>query len=345
MTYLLDGTRAEVVYMPALQRTLAIQEDLLAWLGIFRVLRRCRPAIVHTHMAKAGTLGRLAAIAHNATTRRSRRAHLIHTYHGHVFDGYFSRRTTRVFVAVERMLARFTDTIVAISPHVREELLQLRIGHPRQYQVVPLGFDLRPFSQLTEADRERARHLLGLAPGAPVVTTVGRLTSIKQPELFVATARLVAAQHPSAMFLMVGDGELRHDVEALIERHALGGRIRLLGWRQDLPVVYGASDVVVLTSRNEGTPVALIEALAAGVVVVSTDVGGVRDVVDDGRTGYRVPPGDAAALAAAISSLIDAPALRRSMGALGRTVIAERYGLDRLVSDVVRLYRGLMSDR
>lgn len=344
MTYLLEGTRASVLYLPSLQRQISPRADVITLARIFAVLRQTRPAILHTHMAKAGTLGRMAAIAYNSTVGASRRIKLVHTYHGHVLDGYFSPRRTAAFLAVERVLARFTDTIVAISPQIQSELLQLGIGRAAQYAVVPLGFELTPFAAISDEDRRRARQSLGLPADAPVVTFVGRLTAIKQPELFVQMAALVASRHPATRFLIVGDGELRGDVESAIAGRGLAGSVQLLGWRQDLPCIYAASDVVVLTSLNEGTPVALIEALASGVSVVSTDVGGVRDVVDEGKTGLRVPRGDADRLADAVVLMIERPEERRRMGAAGREAVTVRYALDRLVSDIASLYRRLTQE-
>ena len=342
MRYMIDD-EARTRYLPALRRRLSPAHDGLALAQLIDLFRDMRPDIVHTHMAKAGTLGRLAAAAYNQTAGRRHRARVVHTYHGHVLEGYFSAGVARAFTAAERQLARLTDAIVAISPQIRDELLiEHRIGRADQYRVVPLGFDLSALSAIDAAARARAREALQIPAGVPVVTTVGRLTAIKDHRLFLATAKTLASTHPSALFLIVGDGELGAELRAEAAALGLAERVRFLGWRRDLPTIYGASDVFLLTSRNEGTPVALIESLAAGVPGVSTDVGGTRDVIDSDGVGLLAPAGDATMLAAHVNALLSDPDRRRRMGALGRASVTSRYTLDRLVDDVERLYRELL---
>lgn len=346
MGYLLQPGAPDVAYVPSLVRLVAPWSDLRALWQVYLLLRRLRPRIVHTHTAKAGTVGRLAAVVYNLGRRRRERARLVHTYHGHVFEGYFSRRSTAMFEGVERLLARWTDALVAISPQIERELLDThRIGRPEQFRVVPLGFDLAPFAAIDENARHEARLALNLPAAAPIVTSVGRLTSIKQPRLFLETARLVKDRWPDAVFLIAGDGELRAELEALTDTLDLRDSVRFLGWQRDLPRIYAATDVFLLTSRNEGTPVALIEALAAGVPAVSTDVGGVRDVINEADLSIRVPSGEAGALADAVGALLDRPDLRRQMGERGRQSVLDRYSLDRLTGDIAGLYRALLRDQ
>jgi glycosyltransferase involved in cell wall biosynthesis len=326
----------------ALRRPIAPLADAQAFARLLAIMRAYRPQIVHTHMAKAGTIGRLAAAAYNRTAGRGARARVVHTYHGHVLEGYFSPAKTRVFLSVERMLARLTDGLVAISPEIRTELLdEQRIGRPEQYRVIPLGFELGEFSAIDDRARLAAREQLGIPPASHVVSTVGRLTAIKDHRLFLDAARLVAGGDPASLFLIVGDGELRHSLEQAARASGIADRTRFLGWRRDLATIYGATDVFLLTSRNEGTPVALIEALAAGVPGVSTDVGGVRDVIEEGVSGLLAPPGDAQTLASHVVSLLQDPARRRGMGERRRAAVVNRYHIDRLVSDVEALYREL----
>jgi glycosyltransferase involved in cell wall biosynthesis len=306
-------------------------------------MRDFRPQIVHTHMAKAGTLGRLAAAIYNRTAGRLHAARVAHTYHGHVLDGYFSARKTRLFLAIERGLARTTDRIVAISPNIRRELLdEYRIGRSGQYAVVPLGFDLSAFAAIDDRARAEARAALQLDPEAHVVTTVGRLTAIKQQALFLEVAARVASSDPLALFVIAGDGDLRGALEDQARALGIERRVRLLGWRRDLPAIYAAADLLLLTSRNEGTPVALIEALASGVPGVSTDVGGVRDVLTDDSVGLTAADGDVSALAGHVLALLSDPERRRRMGTAGRALVVARFSLDRLVDDVDTLYRDLL---
>jgi glycosyltransferase involved in cell wall biosynthesis len=343
MRYLLPPD-ADVRFVPTLRRKLSPIHDLRAFVRLYRELRRLQPVLVHTHMAKAGLVGRCAAAAYNLTRGRSPRARLVHTYHGHVLDGYFDPVRTWVFIALERILARTTDAIVAISPAIRQDLIETyRIGRPWQYHVVPLGFDLAPFAAIDDEARRAARATLGLPAGAPVVTTVGRLTAIKQQGLFLDAFQQVHARHPDAVALVAGDGELRHALEADAAARGIGQAVRFLGWRRDLPAIYGATDVFLLTSRNEGTPVALIEAMASAVPGVSTDVGGVRDVIDSPAVGTRVPDGDAAALAAAVTALLVDPTARRTTGDRARAQVVGRFAIERLVANVAALYDRLIT--
>ena len=343
MRYLVaPGTRTE--FVPALLRPVAPLHDARALAAILALLRRVRPHIVHTHMAKAGSVGRAAAAIYNRTTRRSGRAKVVHTYHGHVLEGYFSAAAAKVFTIAERALAHVSDAIVAISPAIQRELFgEYRIGRADQYCVIPLGFDLDALAAIGDDDRRRARIELGLEPDACVVTTVGRLTAIKQHGLFLDVAALVARDEPQARFLVAGGGELRGELERRVSALGIGDRVRFLGWRRDLTTIYGASDVFLLTSRNEGTPVALIESLAAGVPGVSTQVGGIGDVITGDDVGLVAPFGDARALADAVVALLRDRDRRRRMGEAGRRSVVARYSLARLVDDVDALYRRLLA--
>ena len=343
MSYLIaPGSRA--IHLPALRRPLSPLSDLRALFQLYAEIKRARPAIVHTHMAKAGMLGRVAAAIYNATRGSAPKAQLVHTYHGHVLEGYFSPLVTGAFIGIERLLARLSDRIVAISPAIERDLREVfRIGRREQYRIVPLGFDLGEFAVIDDAARSAARQALQLPPGVDVVSTVGRLTAIKQHRLFLEAVRDAGSTRPQLIALIAGDGELRSDLEAYARELGIAERVRFLGWRRDLATIYAATDVFLLTSRNEGTPVALIEAMASAVPGVSTDVGGVKDVIASPDLGARVPDGDAGALAANIVRYLADPTLRRETGARARASVLARYGLDRLVADIVALYRDLLA--
>lgn len=345
MSYLIaPGSRA--IYVDTLARPLSPLNDLRAAMRLLRELRHARPEIVHTHMAKAGMLGRLAAAVYNATRGRRPRALVIHTYHGHVLEGYFSPFMTRVFIGIERLMARLSDAIVAISPAIERDLQeQFRIGRRDQYRVIPLGFDLTPFAAINDATRVRARRDLNLPADADVVCTVGRLTAIKQHRLFLETVAHAAKVRPNLVALIAGDGELRVDLERRATALGIADRVRFLGWRRDLVTIYAASDVFLLTSRNEGTPVALIEAMASGIPGVSTDVGGVKDVIVSADTGTRVGDHSGDALAAQVTRYLADPDMRRQSGTRARAVVLDRFSLDRLVHDVGTLYRDLLELR
>jgi glycosyltransferase involved in cell wall biosynthesis len=318
--------------------------DLAALARLVRILRRDQPHIVHTHAAKAGTLGRLAALT--AFPRACRRPLLVHTFHGHSLTGYFSSRTARVFREIERGLARRTDALVAVSSEVRDDLVRLGVAPGDRFRVIPLGFDLARF--MDDTDRAHKRSLLraqwDIEPEAEVITLVARLVPIKRVDRFLRVARLLA-ERPRARFVVVGDGELREELIASADARALGNRLRWAGLRRDIAEVCFASDVVVLTSDNEGTPVSLIEAQAAAVPVVGTDVGGVRSAVHDGESGILAPVDDEANLAAAVRRLLEDPALAKSMGTAGRRRVGAANVAERLVEDHDRLYRELMRMR
>lgn len=328
-------TLGTLVLIPALGREIRGFQDLAALFRLIRLIRRVRPHIVHTHTAKAGTLGRLAALLTGVPL-------LLHTYHGHVFHGYFSPAKTRCFLAIERWLARRTDRLLTVSETVRAELLALGIGTPEQLMVVPLGLELEPFLGC-EPLRGQLRAELGLGEETLLVGIVARLVPIKAHELFLEAAAQVAHRVPRSRFLLVGDGERRAELEALVGRLGLEDRVCFLGWRRDLDRVYADLDLVALTSRNEGSPVSLIEAMAAGRAVVATRVGGVPDLVEDGVTGLLVPPEDSTAMAEAMSALLGDPERRRALGEAGRKRVSPAFGAERLLGDIDRLYTELLN--
>jgi glycosyltransferase involved in cell wall biosynthesis len=329
-------TVQNLIRVPSLGRELSPIGDLHTVATLVRLMRRERPDVVHTHTAKAGAVGRLAARLAGVPV-------IVHTFHGHVLDGYFSPLKTRIFTGIERQLARRSSELIAVTPTVRSQLLQKGIGDPDHFSVVRLGLDLEPFLD----SRQRAgklRRELGVALDVPLVGIVGRLVPIKAHHVFLDAAAHVAAATP-AEFVIVGDGELRAKIEAQVAALGLTQRVHFLGWRADLPAIYADLDVVALSSLNEGSPVALIEAMAAGRAVVSTRVGGVGDVIEDGRTGLLVPSGDVTALAAAIKALVDDPTRRQRLGVAARSSVYPTYRMARLVKDIDDLYCRLIEHR
>jgi glycosyltransferase involved in cell wall biosynthesis len=325
------------IAVPGLGRRLSPIDDFRSLVFLTRFFRRFRPHIVHTHTAKAGTIGRLAA-------RLSAVPIIVHTYHGHVFHGYFSTPMTTTFLTIERWLARSTSRLLTVSDSMKRELERYRVGRPGQIAVLPLGLDLDRFLRC-EARRGEFRRELGVDDQRPLVGIVARLVPIKRHEDFIAASALVAARNPDALFLVIGDGERRSELEALTRRQGLADRVRFLGWRQDLDRIYVDLDVVVLTSANEGSPVSLIEAMAAARPVVATAVGGVPDLVEPGVNGLLGPSGDPSSIAEAIAALLADPERRRALGEAGRKRVADAHAVDRLVVDVERLYVELMSRR
>jgi glycosyltransferase involved in cell wall biosynthesis len=318
--------------------------DVAALWRLIGILRRDRPRIVHTHAAKGGTLGRAATLI--AFPVRRRRPLLVHTYHGHSLTGYFSGRTAGVYRTIERWLAKRTDTLIAVSDEVRNDLVSLGVAPADKFTVVPLGFDLTPFLDDDDrADRRAAvRAQWGIGPGDDVVTLIARLVPIKRVDRFLRVAQL-ASSRPATRFVIVGDGELRDELVASEPARALADRLIWAGFRRDIPDVCFASDVVVLTSDNEGTPVSLIEAQAGGVPVVATDVGGVRSAVRDGETGFLAAAKDERRLASLVEAVLDDRVLAARLGASGRAHALATYDIARLVDDHDRLYRRLLAAR
>lgn len=331
------GAVRDLRRIPELGREIRGLRDLAALWQLVTLIRDVRPVIVHTHTAKAGTLGRLAAWLCRVPI-------VVHTYHGHVFHGYFSPAKTRVFIAIETWLARRTHRLVTVTETVRQEVLACGIGRPDRFDVVPLGFELSTFVNAASA-RGRLRAELGITAGAPVVGIVARLAPIKAHERFLAVARRLVDRRPDAQFLIVGDGERRAELEAMAAEAGLTSHVRFLGWRGDLDAVYADLDVVALTSKNEGSPVALIEAMASGRPVVAMRAGGVADVVDHDRTGLLVDQADEAGMADAILALLADPDRAARLGEAGRARVIDTYGADRLVRDIDRLYRRLLTER
>ncbi len=302
-------------------------DDLRALIGLIDVIRRFRPHIVHTHTAKAGVLGRLAAWSCGVPAT-------VHSFHGHLLHGYFSSAGRTAVVGVERMLARPTNRLVAVGDRVRIDLLAAGIGRPNQFVVVPPGTRLGPLPPPSAA-----RIKLGLRADSVVVTLVARLTPIKRPERFVQLAGALAGVHPNVEFVVAGGGELLQPLQDLATR--LRAPVRFLGWMSDVETVYSASDVVVLTSDNEGMPVSLIEAALAGRPCVTTDVGGASEVVASGTTGI-VTATDVGALSAAVARLLDDEELRRTMGAAAAPRAHHFFGAERLANDIAGIYEELV---
>jgi glycosyltransferase involved in cell wall biosynthesis len=323
---------------PSLGRAVSAASDAAAFRAVLRHMFRFQPDVVHTHTAKAGTLGRSAALVYNITRRRRGKALVVHTFHGHVFEGYFSPLTSRLVQATERALARITDRIIAISPRQRHDIVdRFHIAPASKTWVVPLGLDLDALLTLSPGGPD-LRAAIGAAADDIVVGYAGRLVPVKDlPTLLRAFASAWRAV-PSLRLVLGGDGPLREELTALASALGVASRVQFLGWIEDLPRFYATLDLFALSSINEGTPVAVIEAMAAGRAVAATNVGGVPDVVEPGTTGMLVPSGDVNALAAALIDLASDRSRRQDLGKEGRRRAAARYSHLRLVDDIETLY-------
>ena len=336
MEYLAHEQSVSLTRISRMSRRISLWKDLASFVRLCRIFRRERPQIVHTHTAKAGTLGRLAAMCMRVPVR-------IHVFHGHVFRGYFSPLTTKVVIAIERWLARHTDGIIALSEAQRRDLVEtFRIAPAEKVSIVPLGFALERYLNAGMSSSQTSR---GQEP--PLIGWVGRLTAIKDPEMFIKSAAEMRSRWPDSRYVLVGDGELRKACEESIRLLALDGHISILGWQRQLENIYSSLDMLALTSINEGTPLVMLEAMASGRPVIAVDVGGVRDLM----VGSAVPHGelqvfengilatrDANSIANAISYLLERPELRQRMGHAGREFVRDRFSRQRMVCDLEALY-------
>jgi glycosyltransferase involved in cell wall biosynthesis len=320
------------ILLPGLGRELHPLKDISTLLTLIKIIRRERPYIIHTHTAKAGAVGRVAGVLCGVPV-------IIHTFHGHVLHGYFSPLKTFVFKMIEKVLAAFTTRIITISPAQKAEIQSLLGVNENKFAIVPLGFNLEKFEKCKERSRGEFRAAIAAAPQDIVIVIVGRIVPIKNHALFLNAAKLLLEKHDNLKFAVVGGGELQEQSELLARELGISDRVVFAGWWSEIEKVYADADITALTSDNEGTPVCLIESLSSGVPVVSTDVGGVRDVVKDGESGFLVPKGDAAAFAASVAKLIESPALRTRMGTAGKEDAIVRYSYKRLSSDIVSLYQ------
>lgn len=332
-----DRHGAHLERLDSLSPDLNVKADLKALFALIRMMRRFRPDIVHTHTAKAGTLGRLAA-----RLAFVRRPLIVHTYHGHVLSDYFGPAKTRVFRAIERVLAPITDCLIAVSTATAEELVGFGVGRRDRYRVIHNGIDLEPFLAIGPSDGEATRRELGVADDELLVLFVGRLVPIKRVDVLLDAAAHARSQGAPVRVAVVGDGELRAQLEA--QTHALGldDFVTFLGFRRDLPVLTAAADLAVLCSDNEAMGMALVEAAAAGKPAIGTDVGGVAEVVP---TDALVGKGDALGLGKKMAEAACDRAALVTRGAEARELVRYEYSDRRLVADIETLYDELLFAR
>jgi glycosyltransferase involved in cell wall biosynthesis len=356
MSYFARDAELEPLVISQMSRELSPRDIVVVGKLVHHFLK-LKPQIIHTHKAKAGAAGRTAATIYkwmtpSALWLRPRQCSIVHTYHGHVFHSYYGPLKTRVFLMIERVLARVcTDRIIVVSEQQRREICEsFRVGRPRQFRVVPLGLEI---DELGEPGG-RLRKEFGIQSNEVTVGIVGRLCEVKNHAMLLeAAAHLINMRTGRPpRFLIVGDGHLRVDVERQARELGIAGNVLFTGFREDATALYPDLDIVALTSLNEGTPLTLIEAMGSGRPIVATEVGGVIDVMgsrkmsQDGFTiwdhGVTAPSRDAHAFARALQFLIERPELRRLMGERGRSFVRGNLSKDRLVSDIESIYRALV---
>jgi glycosyltransferase involved in cell wall biosynthesis len=313
--------------VPSLLRAVGVASDCRALWQLWRLIRRLKPDIVHTHSSKAGFLGRLAA-------KLAGVPRILYTPHGHVFRGYFSSSVTRGFIALERLAAPWTDRIITLTDAEADQHLGLGIGRPDQFVTIPSGIDL---DAVTAATPKR------MMPDGYVIGTVARLAPIKGHAYLLEAAPAILKGCPTARFVFVGDGETRPALEEQARGLGVTDRVVFSGYREDVASLLAGMDLVVLPSLNEGMGRVLVMAMALGKPIVATSVGGVPELLADGAAGRLVPPGDSAALAEAICTLLRDPRQAQALAEAGRRR-AVHYSAQGMVESLAQVYRDVMAN-
>lgn len=340
MAYFAKDKGLEPVVIPDLGRDISFKKDIKAFFNLYSIIKKERPDIIHTHTAKAGALGRLAAIFAGVPVK-------IHTFHGHVFDGYFNPFRARLFILIERFLALFTDKVITVSNIVEDDIVnKLRIAKVAKSAVIPLGFELEKFLHC-ESQKGVFRKKMGLSDDASLIGIIGRLVPIKNHRMFLDVARIILDKNRknNIKFLIIGDGELKDFLEGYAKKLNLQNHVIFTGWVEDLASVYADLDIAALTSLNEGTPVSLIEAMASAKPVVATAVGGVRDLITEDKNGLLANSNDAEDFSKKLLILLDNNDIRLRFGICGREFVKEKYSKNRLINDIKNLYEECLKEK
>lgn len=335
------------VFLPEMERSINLLQDYRAYLKMKKIIRDFKPDIVHTHAAKPGMIGRMAASSIGSPV-------IIHTYHGHVFHSYFGKLKTKAIIRAEQFMGKRTDAIIAISELQKKELTEtFKIASPDKFRVIPLGLDLDKFQKDTRGKRDQFRNEFGISEDEIVITIIGRLVPIKNHHLFLeAVAYVLKNTSKKIRAFIVGDGETRKELEGKAESVGIKYSTEksfshphpliFTSWRHDVDVINAGSDIIALTSLNEGTPVSLIEAQAAGKAVISTKVGGIGDVVKEGETALLSPVNDLQPFQKNLLELVENDGLRENLGSKGADFVMQKYSYHRLVKDMSSLYYELL---
>ncbi len=335
------------IIISEMKREISPKEDHMAYKKILQLIDWYKPDIVHTHASKAGALGRLAAI-------RKKTPIIVHTFHGHVFHSYFNKVKTQAYISIERKLAQHSDAIIAISPLQKRELVeQFAIAEENKVKVIPLGFDLRKFKENQELKRNEFRRLYGIEDDCIAIGIIGRLVQIKNHELFLSLGKKVRDEtNKKLKFFIIGDGELMQELQNSAFNYQLisnsyeeNDSLIFTSWIKNIDEAIAGLDIIVMTSNNEGTPVSLIEAQAGERAIVSTDVGGIRDIILPGESALISPKGDLNDLSNNLLALINDEKRRMQMGEIGYAFVKDKFTYNRLASDMNLLYKELLEKK
>jgi glycosyltransferase involved in cell wall biosynthesis len=338
--HILNDYGVKPILIPELKRNPNFISDRKALKKIKNIIKEFKPDIVHTHAAKAGALGRKAAFDCKVPV-------VLHTFHGHVFHSYFGKFKSEVYRRIEKRLASKSSGIIAISDQQKIELSEkFAIADKNKIEVIPLGFDLNQFQDNLEIKRRKTRDKFNLSNDQIAVAIIGRLAPIKNHKLFLDTIAIVNRQtSKKTVFFIVGDGETRKEIEGQIEQIKINQSIdiRLTSWIRDIQTFNAGMDIICLTSNNEGTPVSLIEAQACNIPVISTDVGGVKDIVFNNETGFIVPKNNVEKFAEKLLLLIEDKKKREKMSQNGWSFVKDNFHYQRLVKDMELYYKKLLN--
>ena len=323
------ATDVKAIRIDGLGRSIKPRADLTALFAIIKEIRRFKPDVIHTHTAKAGVIGRIASIMSGQKSIR------VHTYHGHLLQGYFGAGKTKLVIWIEKFLALFTDQLLAVGKKIQDDLIKAGIGNVNKFSVMPPGLQLALVPR-----KSAARTELGLDQNEIYCAFIGRITQIKRPDRFLDVVAKVKNSGVKVDFIVAGAGEKLQYCEDRVDAENLP--VTFLGWREDIEVVLAAADLVILTSDNEGTPLSLIQAGMVGIPAVATDVGSTNEIVVDGETGFLTDL-SVSQLADAVAKVATNADLRAKMGAVGKEYTMARYGVERLVKDHQDLYLRLLN--
>ena len=326
----MSGDKTSIYRIDALGRSIGPLDDLKSFFEIRKIIKKFNPHIVHTHTAKAGFLGRLAAFSARVPV-------VVHTFHGHLLYGYFSNFTVKAICLIEKVLAKFSNSLIAVGEKVRDDLLSVGIGDYDKFEVIAPGVET-----LHSMEKVLIREKLGLNEDQIVLLFVGRLTKVKRLDRLIEAVRLLKDEFPNLLLLVAGGGDLEDSVREMALD--LSSSVEFLGWQEDVSPLYFAADVIVLSSDNEGMPVSLIEAAMAGLPAVTTDAGSAREVVVNNKTGLVVEK-SSMGLSQGLRLLFADKKYREEMGQEAKKYAIKSFGKERLITDHSKLYRKLITSK